>query len=602
MYVHRRNLAAPRSWIFCGLLLGQVLASSSSAQETDGAPSRDGREERDDRTERRRRGPGGRGPGGPGGFGASIKVLEKFDADKNGRLDAAERKPARAWVVEERTKNPPRGPGRRGPGGRRGGGASEPASPGPRVAVDAVPYFPDAALYDPSALRTIFLEFESDDWEKELADFNNTDVDIPARLTVDGRTYENVGVHFRGQSSFGRVPEGRKRSLNLSMDFVDGTQRLYGYRTLNLLNGHSDPSLLHAVLFSQIARHYIASPRANFARVVINGESWGVYVNAQQFNKDLVRDFFATTKGSRWKAPGSPGGRASLSYLGENPKDYRQIYRIRSKDRPEAWSALIRLCKVLEETPPADLVAALEPILDIDGALWFLALENVFVNGDGYWVRTSDYNLYLDPRGRFHLIPHDTNETFSARSGGPRRRGRRGPPRGQRGEPDGPPPGADGPPEGGGAPGGGGRPPREFGGPPGRSGGRGQGGLRLDPLFGADDDSKPLISKLLAVPELRQRYLEQVRELTEKWLDWERIGPLARQHHELIAEHVRTETRLVDPLEEFLQAVDENGEGRANLKAFVDGRRAFLLERLGELESESGEKAGEASDSPEREF
>src|SRR5439155_1252439 len=153
-------------------------------------------------------------------------------------------------------------------------------------------------------------------------------------------------------------------------------------------------------------------------RVGINGESWGIYVNTQQFNKDFVKEWFGTTKGARWKTPGSPGGRASLAYLCDVVTDYKRIYQIKSKDDPKAWTDLIKLCKVLNETPADHLEEALAPILDIDGALKFLALDNALINNDGYWVRTSDYSLYQDTQGRFHVLPQDSNETF-ARPGGP---------------------------------------------------------------------------------------------------------------------------------------------------------------------------------------
>jgi hypothetical protein len=38
--------------------------------------------------------------------------------------------------------------------------------------------------------------------------------------------------------------------------------------------------------------------------------------------------------------------------------------------------------------------------------------------------------------------------------------------------------------------------------------------------------SKPLRSKLLAVPALRAKYLALVRDIADRWLDWNRIGPL----------------------------------------------------------------------------
>ena len=48
-------------------------------------------------------------------------------------------------------------------------------------------------------------------------------------------------------------------------------------------------------------------------------------------------------------------------------------------------------------------------------------------NSDGYWARASDYNLYLDERGRFHVIPHDVNEGLTDESSS-----RGGPPPGMR--------------------------------------------------------------------------------------------------------------------------------------------------------------------------
>jgi len=55
---------------------------------------------------------------------------------------------------------------------------------------------------------------------------------------------------------------------------------------------------LRTIFYLQAARDYIPAPKANYVRVVINGESWGVYVNAQQFNKEFVKEWFGTTEGA----------------------------------------------------------------------------------------------------------------------------------------------------------------------------------------------------------------------------------------------------------------------------------------------------------------
>src|SRR6185369_4055146 len=184
------------------------------------------------------------------------------------------------------------GPGGFGGRGRPGGGASEPTKPGPKVSPDDVPSAGSQPLYGEDTLRTFFVDFENADWEQELTDFHGTDVQVPATLTVDGQKYPNVGIHFRGMSSYMMVRPGQKRSMNVELDLVSKKQRLGGYKTLNLLNSHEDNTMMSTVLFAHIARQFIPAPKVNFVRVVINGESWGVYVNAQQFNKDFVQENF----------------------------------------------------------------------------------------------------------------------------------------------------------------------------------------------------------------------------------------------------------------------------------------------------------------------
>jgi hypothetical protein len=498
-------------------------------------------------------GPPQMGPGGPGGPNQpERKILEQFDADKNGWLDATERKAARAFLATAPAAGGPggrmggmgggRGGGRGGPGGP-GGAVSGPAPAGPRISpADVTPA--TTPLYDDHTLRTIFLTFEAEDWDAELTAFHNTDVDVPATMMVDGATYRDVGIRWRGASSYAMVPAGYKRSLNVSVDFVHAGQALQGYRTLNLNNANGDPSLLRGVLYEHISRQYIPTPAANLVRVVINGEYWGVFTNVAQYNKDFLRDHFKTEDGVRWKVPGSPNGRGGLEYLGDDPAPYTRIYEIKNKDNDASWKALIHLTKVLNTTPPDQLEAALAPILNIDGTLRFLALENTLVNSDGYWTRASDYNIYLDPGGRFHIIPHDINEAMQAGGG-----------------------------RGGGLPPGGLMPPDAAGRAGGRGGGRGGGpgggGPTLDPLVAANDPSKPLISKLLAVPALRAKYLGYVKEIATTWLDWDTLGPLAQRYHALIAADVATDVKKTSTTEAFTSSLD-------GLKAFADARRVHL--------------------------
>ena len=398
-----------------------------------------------------------------------------------------------------------------------------------------------------------------------MSEFKGTDVELPATIKVDGKTYPLVGVKFRGQSSFGTIPNGWKRSLNLSLNLVNTNQRLYGYRTLNLLNCSGDPSLLSSVLYSFIARDYLPVPKANFMKVVLNGESWGIYCNVQQFNRDFLRENYGVTAGARWKVPGSPFADGGLRYLGEELAPYKKRFEIKSRDKIESWKALINLTRVLNETPIEQLSDELEPILDVDGLLRFLALDVALVNGDGYWTRASDYSIYLDPLGMFHIIPYDINEAFNVPHrpavplfGGPPHfpiggstdedlgggfgRGPRGGfgrgPRGGFGR--GPRGGFGRGPRGGfgrGPRGGFGRGPRDDfdGGPVGVFVGD-RLGPDLDPLVGIESDRIPLRSRILTVPAYRQRYFQYLRTIAEISLDINKLEPQVSRYRELITD------------------------------------------------------------------
>lgn len=540
-----------------------------------------------------RGGPGG--PGGPGGMGAERPVVKDFDTDGDGRLNRAERDVARESVGRD---------GNRGFGGPgfRGRGNDEPAEKGLSVGSDQVEYYPENEFYDPSILRTLFLDFEYDDWEKELEAFNNTDVEVPAKLTVDGKVYAGVGVHFRGNTSYMTVPSGYKRPLNVSVDFTDSALDLYGYRTLNLLNAHEDSSFLSSVLLSNLMNSVTPAPKANFVRLVINGESWGIYVNVQQFNKDFLKEHFDSGNGPRWKVSGHPGADGGLRYLGENVDAYRRIYSLKSKEDPQAWQDLIELCRVLDETPAEQLPQALEPILDLDSVLWFLAIDLATINNDGYWTRASDYSLYQDDNGKFHVVPHDMNEAFHGPMGpgmgGP---GGMGGPPGGFGGPGGPrgfgPPGGFGEP---GGPGGIREPGFEFGGEPGRGGefggprgeGRGQrgggfrggprgGGVELDPFAAMEDPTKPLHSKLLQNETLRVEYLRRLKTVAQSLLTWNNLGPTIQNARQLIGDELQLDTKKLSSYEEFLAATSEEAtesSGRTqSLRGFIDNRSAYLL-------------------------
>jgi hypothetical protein len=114
------------------------------------------------------------------------------------------------------------------------------------------------------------------------------------------------------------------------------------------------------------------------------------------------------------------------------------------------------------------------------------------------------------------------------------------------------------------------------------------GRIDLDPMVAMDDPRKPLRSKLLAVPALRDRYLNYVRTVTEQCLDWNKLAPIVAQRRALIEKDVQADTRKLESLEAFKAALspdpaapkkDPNVREPLSLRAFVEQRRAYLLNR-----------------------
>ncbi len=477
----------------------------------------------------------GRGGSRRGGFGGgrgprrAEKIVNRFDTDKDGRLNDVEREAARKYIHESRETT-----GASRPSGNRSPHTTQ--ADDLKASLAARPSG-ESNLYDANTLRTLYLRFHDADWYEQLGDFYRTDVDVPADLIVDGEVYQSVGVRFRGSSSYFTV-WNEKKSFNIAVDYGDDRQRLYGYKTLNLLNGHSDPSFLREILYSRIARNYLPAPKANFVKLVINGESWGVYINSQQFNKDFLDEWFETKAGVRWKVP--PGRSSGLVYNGDQPSSYQQSYQLktRAEEAPNAWQDLIQLCKVLEVTPDDQLESELSPILNIDRALWFLALDNVFIDNDGYFSRASDYALYQDPMGRFHLLPHDSNETFRFAGGG-------GPNSWQ------------------------------------------TDGRMLSPVALESDTMRPVLSRLLAIPHLRARYLAHVRTIVDEWLNWDLLQPVIAAYQSLVDAEVKADDKKLYGYEAFATShIKDHGGGGSggrggritpSFKRFVEERGEYLL-------------------------
>ncbi|MBK9107963.1 MAG: CotH kinase family protein [Saprospiraceae bacterium] len=284
-------------------------------------------------------------------------------------------------------------------------------------------------FYQLNKIRVIELNFEQPDYWAQLTANYATKKDLMASLTYNGEVYPNVGVRFKGQTSYQRVTS-QKKSFNITMDFMDDSQDIKGYETLNLNNSYEDNSFVREVLYEYITRPFCPSLKANFSHLYINGQDWGLYPNVQALDGDYVSEWFLSNEGTRWRCerttgggPGQPGGgfgagTSTLNFLGDDTTLYKPHYTLKKTTLSDPWTDLMRATKVLNTIPLDQLEDTLHKVMDVDRTLWFLAKEILFGDDDSYINKggMDYYAIYQKDIEKLIPLEYDANSVMKSQT------------------------------------------------------------------------------------------------------------------------------------------------------------------------------------------
>src|SRR5262249_46048829 len=123
-------------------------------------------------------------------------------------------------------------------------------------------------------------------------------------FTVDGKTYKNVGVRFKGNASYMTSSRGLKRNLKIELDHYDGDLRFQGLKTINLNAGAMDPTRgREALSFAIFRAAGVPAPRTAYAEVTLtipgkyDKEFLGLYTFIEQVDRTFLKDRFKNGKG-----------------------------------------------------------------------------------------------------------------------------------------------------------------------------------------------------------------------------------------------------------------------------------------------------------------
>ncbi len=363
-------------------------------------------------------GPGGRG--GPGGFGPAMLLVPSFlrdgDQNKDGKLSKEELQGlGEKWFAEWDKEKTGKltgdqlatglsatvlagfgGPGAGGPGagGPGAGGAGGPPPRGPGM-----------NLQGPEGKRNGLASAMGVEFKQAHAD-----------LEVEGQSFKDVAVRYKGNGTFMESRGSIKRSLKIDLnEFVKG-QKLAGTTKLNLHNNVTDASWMNEVLSHRFFRDAgVPAPRTTYARVFVtvpgkyDRQYLGLYSIVENVDSNFVVDRFQTRIGAIFK-PVTP---SFFADLGDDWKLYNQTYDPKTKLTPEQERRIIDLSKLVSKADDSELAARIGDYIDFEEFARYMAALVCLVDLDGILGPGQNLYLFLHPgTQKISFIPWDLDHSF----------------------------------------------------------------------------------------------------------------------------------------------------------------------------------------------
>jgi spore coat protein CotH len=258
-------------------------------------------------------------------------------------------------------------------------------------------------LINPDTLAFIYANPESDiDFRASFIFNNGTILD----------TIDEIGFQLRGNTSRYSLKKSFRVSFN---SFIQG-RKFHGLEKLCLNGEHNDPSIIRSRLCWETLRSFgIPGPRASHAEVYINGNYYGLYILVEYIDEQLMESRFGNSYGNLYKCLWP----ADLAYLGNDPDLYkftsgdRRAYDLVTNTEEDDYSDLAHFIDILNNTPLNGLACEIDKVFNLDDYLKIMAADVILGNWDGYIYNKNNFYLYHNNiTGKFEYMPYDLDNTF----------------------------------------------------------------------------------------------------------------------------------------------------------------------------------------------
>lgn len=367
-------------------------------------------------------------------------------------------------------------------------------------------------LFDGSVLHEIRLTVNPVDW-KNLRDHFLENTYYPASLEWKGMIIEDVGIRSRGLGSRSYDKPGLKLDFNR---YSQG-QNFLGLKSLILDNAAQDRTMFAERLSMEMFRRLgLPAPRLVHTRLYINGSYAGLYVIMEPVDKVFLQRNLGENSGYLYDYEWVYD--YWFDFLGDEPGHYTpEPFQPQTNEKNPQPGPLVDMIRTINQSSDEEFRAAVSQYLDLERVAKYLAVETFVGEFDGLagdWGANNFYLYRFNDSNRFEFIPWDKDVTFQ--------------------EP------------------------------------------HAERSIWANFDRHVLIRRMMALPDIRERYLAALNECIRTaggaggWLE---------QEIERIYQQVRT-AALDDPQKNETNAEFE--EGVSSLKTFAFARPRFIRAQMEE--------------------
>ena len=254
---------------------------------------------------------------------------------------------------------------------------------------------------------------------------------VEATIEFDGRTWNNVGIRYKGNSSLTSAWSSGSLKLPFKLDFDEwedeypaiDNQRFFGFKQLSFANGFSDTTYLRETITYHLMRDagLVAGETAFYEIIIDYGEgpvNLGIFTAVEVIDDTVIESAFGDDSGNIYEADG-----AGVSLAEGTFDQIADSFEKENNEDAADWSDIEALYTALHAdtrtTDPEQWRADLEVVFDVDTFLNWLAVSAVAQNWDTYGAMAHNYYLYNNPAtGQLVWLPWDHNMTFGSGGGG----------------------------------------------------------------------------------------------------------------------------------------------------------------------------------------